>query len=539
MAMRRVLIIGGGHNGLTCAAYLARAGADVTLLERRPVFGGACVTEEMWPGYRVSRAAYVLSLFRPAIIRELALERHGLALIPRAPSSATPLPDGRSLVLGANGRANVEEIARFSRRDAEAYPRYEARLARIAAALEPTLDAPPPTLAIRHPRDLRPWWLAMRAAVRLGRELPQAARLMLGAARDLLEEWFDSEPLRATLATDAIIGAFAAPSTPGTGYVLFHHVMGSVTGQRGVWAYVRGGMGALSDALAAAATTAGARLRSDAEVARLHVRDGRAVAVELQSGESLAADAVVSAIDPARTFALVGDRDQIPEDFSRALAGLDFRSPVVKLNLALRELPRFRVTDRDALPLSGTIHLGSENLDAIELAYAQALRGEVSERPIVELTIPSTLDPTLAPPGRHVASVFAQYAPALAMNDPAWSGLRDRLAERVLALIEEAAPGFRDSVEEIEVLAPPDLERVFGLTGGNIFHGAMTPDRLLLLRPLPDWANYRTPITGLYLCGSGTHPGGGVMGASGRNAAFEIARDLRSSGGQRKGPPDR
>ncbi len=522
----RVVIIGGGHNGLVCAAYLARAGAQVTLLERRALLGGACVTEELWPGYRVSRAAYVLSLLRPRIARELELERFGLQLLPRAPSSFTPLPDGRSLVLGPDRAANVAEIERFSPRDARAFPAYEALLERIASALEPTLDAPPPEPWPRRPQDFLAWWLALRAGARLGRDLPRAARLLLGPARSLLEEWFDSEPLRTTLASDAVIGAFAAPSTPGTGYVLFHHVMGSISGHRGVWAYVRGGMGALSEALAAAARAAGVSLRTDAEVDRIRTAQDRAIGVTLAGGEEIDAGVVVSAVDPARTFGALDDPGVLPDEFRRALDGLDFRSPVVKLNLALRELPRFRVHDRPEPPLGGTIHLGPQNLDQIEHAFDDARNGEVSSRPLVELTLPSVIDPTLAPAGRHVASIFAQYAPVRPTDDAAWPRLREQMRDRVLAVVDEVAPGFSDSIEALEVLAAPELEDVFGLTGGNIFHGAMTPDRLLFLRPLAGWSRYRTPVRGLYLCGSGTHPGGGVMGAPGRNAALAIARDL-------------
>jgi len=520
------VVIGGGHNGLVCATYLARAGAQVVLLERRNVLGGACVTEELWPGYRVSRAAYVLSLLRPRIAKELDLERFGLRLLPRSPSSFTPLADGRSLVLGPDLAANVAEIRRFSPRDAQVFPAYEAFMQRVATALEPTLDAPPPELGARRPRDWIPWWLGLRAVWQLRRDLPRATRLLLGPARGLLEEWFDCEALRTTLASDAVIGAFAAPSTPGTGYVLFHHVMGSISGQRGVWAYVRGGMGALCEALDGAARAAGVCVRTQAEVARIRSAAGRAIGVTLTSGEEIDASVVVSAADPARTFRALDDPETLPEDFRRALDTLDFRSPVVKLNLALRELPRFRVRDRPDPPLGATIHLGPQTLDQIEDAFDDAKSGGVSSRPMVELTLPTVLDPTLAPPGRHVASIFAQYAPARPMADPGWPALREQMRERVLAVVDEAAPGFSDSIEALEVLAPPDLESVFGLTGGNIFHGAMTPDRLLFLRPLVGWSRYRTPLAGLYLCGSGTHPGGGVMGAPGRNAAHEIKRDL-------------
>ncbi len=516
---RRALIVGGGHNGLVCAAYLARAGVAVTLLERRDRLGGACVTEELWPGYRVSRAAYVLSLFRPVIARELALERYGLRLLPRSPASITPLADGRALVLGGGTASDVAEIERFSRRDAERWPGFEHWLEDVAAAVEPLLDDAAPSFTGLAPRNLGRWARLGRAGLRIGKRLPETLRLLIGPARPLLEEFFESEPLRATLATDAIIGAFAAPSMPGTGYVLFHHVMGTLGGRRGVWAYVAGGMGALSDALAAAAREAGASLRTDAEVIAIRCRDGRARGVALASGETLDADCVVSGMDLARTAGLVDDAA-----LARDFPGADHRSPVVKLNLALGALPDFRVRDRDALPLGGTIHVGPVDLDAIERAFGDAAGGGVSELPVVELTIPSLLDPTLAPPGKYVASIFAQYAPVLPKADPSWPAVRDAMRDRVVAAVEALAPGFAASIERVEVLAAPDLERIFGLTGGNIFHGAMTPDRLLFGRPGAGLAPHRTPVDGLWMCGSATHPGGGVMGAPGRNAAREILR---------------
>lgn len=524
--MPKALIIGAGHNGLICAAYLARAGFETTVLERRYIIGGASVTEEIWSGFKVSRAAYVLGLFRPNVMQELALERHGLRLLPRSPSSFTPLLDGRSLTMGGDLDLNVVEIGKFSQRDAAAYPKYEAFLERVAAAVEPTLDLPPPEIPPRGWHDLRPWWQALRGAVHLRGDIPRAAALLIGPARDLLEEWFDSEPLKATLGTDAVIGAYASPASPGTGYVLFHHVMGSVTGQRGVWAYVAGGIGKLCDAIAAAAREAGATIRTDAEVARIRVRNGRADGVVLADGSELDADVVVSSADPARTFFGMVDPVDLADDFVRAARQIDYRSPVFKVNLALSRLPQFKVSDREELPsLGGTIHVGSETLDHIDRAFAEACAGDVSERPVVEMTIPSVLDPTLAPEGCHVASIFAQYAPALPTDDPRWGGILERARDRIVAMVEEVAPGFADSILHLEILGPPELERIFGLTGGNIFHGAMTPDRLLFLRPFPGWARYRTPIDGLYLCGAGTHPGGGIMGACGRNAAMEIARD--------------
>jgi phytoene dehydrogenase-like protein len=521
-----IALIGAGHNGLTAAAYLARAGLRTIVLERRPVLGGACVTEELWPGYRVSRAAYVAGLLRPAVVRELGLRSRGLRLLRRAPASFTPLPDGRSLLLGGGLEASCDAIRRFSPRDAERYPAYEALLDAVARALEPMLDVPPPDPARPRWRDLRTAALLLGGAWRLRRDLPRALSLLLGPARPVLESWFESEPLRSTLATDAVIGAWASPSTPGTGYVLFHHVMGETNGERGVWAYVEGGMGRLAEALASAAREAGAEIRCESPVARIRIEGGRARGVELEDGGVIEARAVVSCADPHHTLLGLAGREHLEPADVRALESLDFRSPSLKLNLALDRLPRFVGTANGPGPHHGaTIHLGAASLDQLEAAFEAAQRGALPERPMIELTLPSALDRTLAPAGHHVASLFVQYVPYQPKGS-SWDAERDRFADRVLALVDEVAPGFSESVLQREVLAPPDLERVFGLTGGNLFHGAMSLDRLLFMRPLPGWAGYRTPIEGLYLCGAGTHPGGGVMGACGRNAAGEIAREL-------------
>jgi phytoene dehydrogenase-like protein len=529
------IVIGAGHNGLVAAAYLARAGLRVHVVERRDRVGGACVTEELWPGYRISRAAYVAGLLRPAVVRELDLPRRGLRLLRRDPSSFTPLPGGGGLLLGADPALCEREIGRFSARDAARYPRYERMLDRAARVFEPLLDAPPPDPARLAWRDVPTLARVARGAIGLRRDLARVVQLLVGPARATLESWFESEPLRATLATDALIGAWAAPSTPGTGYVLFHHVMGETGGARGVWAYVAGGMGALSAALADAARAAGATIETGAPVAAIDVEGGRVRGVALEDGRELCAPLVVSCADPHRTLlGLVGAR-HLPEEVVAALGALDFRSPVVKINLALDRLPAFRGRapggDAAAGPEHrGTIHLGAHDLDALERSHAEAAAGRLPACPMIELTLPSTLDPSLAPPGHHVGSLFVQHVPP-DWDAARWSQERDAFADRVFASIEEVAPGFATSVLHREVLAPPDLERLFALTGGNIFHGAMTLDRLLFLRPLPGWARYRTPVEGLWLCGAGTHPGGGVMGACGRNAAREILRARRAAGG--------
>ena len=518
------IVVGAGHNGLVAAATLAQRGRHVLVLERREVLGGACVTEERWPGFRISRAAYVAGLLRPVVIRELELERHGLELIRRDPSSFTPIPDdpaSKGLLLSADAEATRASIARFSARDASRYFAYERMLDRTARVIEPLLDAPVVDPAHLRPSDAGPLLRAARAALGLRSDLASAAALLLGSARSALERWFESEPLRSTLATDAIIGAWASPSTPGTGYVLFHHVMGETGGARGVWAYVRGGMGGLSDAIASAAREAGAQIRTGTPVDRIRIINDRATGVVLKDGREIAARVVLSNADPACTFKTLVGTDVLSDEFTRALDTIDYRSPVAKINIALDALPEFNGTSGGSAPCPehhGTIHIGASNLDALDASFTAAERGRIPDDPMTEMTLPSALDRTLAPEGKHIASLFVQHVP-YTLSEGTWKEGRQVLTERVFASIDRVAPGFSSRVRDVEVLAPPDLERIFGLTGGNIFHGAMSLDRLAFMRPAPGWARHATPIAGLWLCGAGTHPGGGVMGACGRNAA--------------------
>ncbi len=516
------IVVGAGHNGLAAAAYLGRAGQRTLVLERRDRVGGACVTEELWPGVHVSRAAYVAGLLRPALLRELDLARHGLRLLPRDPSSFTPLPDAPGLLMGRDAEATRRSIARFSKRDAERLPAYEALLDRIAQVVEPLLDAPPPDPARPRAGDLRALARALRPALALRRDLPRALSLLVAPARSTLSAWFESEPLRATLATDAVIGAWASPSTPGTGYVLFHHVMGETGGARGVWAYVEGGMGRLSEALAGACRAAGVEIQTEAAVDRIAVESGRARGVVLEDGRFLEARRVLSCADPERTFGGLVGAEHLPPDFVRDLGALDYRSPVVKINAWIDRLPRFHgaIDDAPRPEHHGTIHVGAIDLDALDQSFEAARAGRIPERPMVELTLPSAVDPTLVPAGGHVAQMFVQHAPLA--PEGGWDDARRVIAERAFAMVDEVAPGFSASVREHEVLAAPDLERIFGLTGGNIFHGAMSLDRLAFLRPVVGWSRYATPVRGLYLCGAGAHPGGGVMGACGRNAARAV-----------------
>jgi len=525
------IVVGAGHNGLVTACYLARAGLRVLVLERRHLVGGACVTEETFPGFKVSTAAYVNSLFHKAIVRDLKLAGYGYQVLARDPSSFTPFPDGRSLLMGSDADLTRKEIAKFSVRDAERYPRYAAMLERVADVIEPTLAMSPPDLLKPRLRDLRTLFALGRSFRRLGTGAGEAMEILTGAARPILDRWFESEELKATLATDAIIGAMASPSTPGTAYVLFHHVMGETDGKRGVWGYVRGGMGGLTQALASAAREMGVQIRCEAEVARVLVRDGAAVGVALAGGDEYHAPIVASNADARVTFLRLLAPRTLPEDFVAAVERISYESASLKINVALAELPDFRALPGVAAGPQhrGTIHICPDQ-DYIERAFDDAKYGRPSTRPVLECTIPSVVDPTVAPPGRHLMSMFVQYAP-YTLREGSWDERRDAFADRCFDLLDEYAPNFKRSVLARQVLTPIDLERVFNLTGGNIFQSAMTPSQLFAFRPVPGYARYRTPIRGLYLCGAAAHPGGGVMGTPGLNAAREILgrRRLRAS----------
>jgi len=528
------IIIGGGHNGLVTAAYLARAGRAVLVLERRELLGGACVTEEIWPGYKVSTASYLCSLMQDRIIRELDLPKFGYHVYAKDPAFFTPFPDGRHFTMWQDQKRTCEEIAKFSRRDAAAYPEYENYIERLAQFAERMLLETPPNVARSKWRDLAglaglAWTLRkMPDDERIGH-----AKIFTDSVADFLSAWFESEALKVTLATDGVIGTNGGPRTPGTAYILLHHVMGKVEGHRGLWGFVRGGMGAVSEAIAGAARAAGATIRTGATVERVLLEgsgDGaRAAGVVLAGGEEIRARIVVSGADPKRTFlGMVGEAN-LPPDFAKAVREIRMKGCSMKINLALDGLPSFR-----ALPASGagkmpyhgaTMHI-CPDLDYVERAWDEAKFGAPSRQPMIEMTIPTICDDSIAPPGKHIMGIFLQYTP-YDLRESNWHAIKESYADRVMDLIEEYAPGFRSLVRERQVLSPLDMEEIYGLTGGNIFHGEMNPGQLFFMRPVPGWAKYRTPIRGLYLCGSGTHPGGGVMGAPGFNAAREILRDGR------------
>ncbi len=530
------IIVGGGHNGLVNAAYLARGGLRALALERRPVLGGACVTEEVFPGFRVSTAAYLCSLLQERIIRDLDLPRYGYQVYPKDPAFFTPFPDGTHLTMWRSQQKTCEEIAKFSKKDAEVYPAYEEAIERLARFAERMLLVTPPNFTRAGPGDL--WRMAKLGWELLrmdARERVGQVKIFTQSVADFLAQWFESEQLKVTLATDGVIGTNGGPRSPGTAYVLLHHVMGKVDGHRGLWGFVRGGMGAISQAIAAAACAAGATIRTEAEVERILVRDGRAAGVVLRNGEEIRGRAVVSNADPKRTFlGLVGEKELEPE-FARQVKNIRMEGCAMKINLALAGLPSFRAIPGSTLMPHhrATMHI-CPDLDYLERAWDDAKYGRPSEHPLLEMTIPTTYDDSLAPPGKHIMGIFLQYTP-YRLRGAGWRAVKEQYADQVMERIEEYAPGFQNLVLARQVLSPLDLEETFGLTGGNIFHGEMSPDQLFFLRPVPGWANYRTPIRGLYLCGSGTHPGGGVMGAPGYNAAREILRDWRAGRVRRRG----
>ncbi|HZZ66105.1 MAG TPA: NAD(P)/FAD-dependent oxidoreductase [Candidatus Baltobacteraceae bacterium] len=523
------IIVGAGHNGLVTACYLARAKWKVLVLERRYIVGGACVTEERtFPGFKVSTAAYVNSLFRPEIARDLALKSYGFELIERDPASFSPFPDDRYLMLGRSVQQDAAEISKFSMRDAQRYPLYEEMLLRVASVIEPTLVKRPPNVLNPSLGDVLQMGMLGLDMKRLGPAMSEAIEVLTGAARPILDRWFESEQLKATLGTDAIIGAFSAPSMPGTAYVLFHHVMGETNGKRGVWAYVKGGMGGLTQALARAAADLGVEIRTDAQVTKILTKDGSVTGVALANGDEFSARTVASNADCNVTFnkLLNGERSRLPAGFLSAIDSISYESASAKINVALEQLPSFTaLPGHEPGPAHrGTVHLCPDQ-DFIERAYDQAKYGLPSTEPIVECTMPSSLDPSVAPPGKHLMSMFVQYAPYAIDGAPWDTSAKAAFADRCFDIVEQYAPGFKNSVIDRQILMPQDLEETFALTGGNIFQGAMNLDKLFMFRPVPGYAGYKMPIDGLYLCGSAAHPGGGVMGAPGWNAAREILRN--------------
>jgi phytoene dehydrogenase-like protein len=523
--VRDVAVVGGGHNGLACAAYLAKAGLDVVVLERREVLGGAAVTEEPWPGYRVSSASYVVSLLPSRIVRELGLERHGYRVSIITPDYFVPFPDGSGLTLWGDTARDAAEIARLSSADAGSYVEFDRYFGRVAHLLKDLLFVVPPNLRAG---DL-PKWLAAAARLRswTGRDVAEAVRLFTMSAADFLDEWFTDERVKGALATQAIIGAWCGPMSPGSAYVLMHHWIGEVAGHDGAWGWVHGGMGGVSQALASAARAAGAEIRTGAPVRQVRIHGGRATGVELDDGSVVTARRLVSSAHPITTYRDLVGFEHLPDDVVRDVRRLRTRSGSVKVNLALSELPEPTAWDsRQPQQLHRGLLAISPSVEYLERAWDDAKYGRPSRQPYIEIVFPTAHEPGLAPGGSHIALAFTQYGP-YELAAGSWDTERDAYGQRVLQTLEEYCPGITGSVLHTEVLAPPDIERRYGLLGGNIFQGEMTPDQMFSLRPIFGYGDYRSPITGLYLCGSGTHPGGGVMGVPARNASRTILSDIR------------
>jgi len=525
MAKYDAIIIGAGHNGLVTAAYLARAGRQVLVLERRDMVGGCAVTEELWPGYRVSTGAYLVSLLQDRIVRELELERFGYRVDAKDPAFFSAFPDGRHFFMWQDRARTLAEIAKFSRHDAEVYAAYEDQLERIARVIEDLLLITPPAFPPRGPLDFLDYLkLAGRMRSLRSKDLVALVKIFTQSAAELLDEWFESDQVKVTLATDGVIGANGGPRSPGTAYILLHHSMGGVGGHRGLWGFVRGGMGAVAEAIAASARAKGAAVRTHAAVDRVLVRNGRAFAVVLANGEEIEATIIASNLDPKATFLRLIEESALEPDFVSTVRRFRSEGTSAKINLALTGLPEFTAFPATPGPHHrATMHI-CPSIEYVEHAWDDAKYGRPSERPLLELTIPTMYDASLAPPGRHIMGIFLQYAP-YTLREGAWDELRESFGDHAIALIEEYAPNIRSIIERREVLTPLDLERRFGITGGNIFHGEMSLDQMFVMRPVAGWARYRTPIQGLYLCGSGAHPGGGVMGAAGYNCAREILKE--------------
>ncbi|DBA01346.1 TPA: hypothetical protein N0F65_001585 [Lagenidium giganteum] len=560
---RDAIVVGGGHNGLVAASYLAKAGKRVCVLEKRHLVGGAAVTEEIIPGFKFSRASYVFSLFRPQIIKDLDLHRHGLEVYPRDPSSFTPTLDGRNLLLGSDMKKNQESIAQFSRADAIAFPKYCEMLDKMVGFFTPMIDELPPDVRVVFnsntplSRRVDAIQSMMRLGYRsgkLGKELTTFLEFMTAPATKILGKWFESEVLKTTLATDAIIGAKVSPSTPGSAYILFHHVRGEVNGVKGMWGHVKGGMGEVTQSLLRAAEELGVEVQTNAVVKSINVHDGKVHGVCLDDGQVLESDYVLSNASPMITMLDLIDQQELPDRVKTHFKkNWNCESASTKINVALDRLPNFRCLPNSGdgnTPMPhhrGTTHF-EETMDQIEQAFLDVQHGYASKRPVIEMNIPTSLDASIAPPGKHVALLFVQYTPYLPkvtmdvplerdnsneciltiIQDGSWetAGKREMFAERVFSIIDQYAPGFKNSIIGYDMLTPPDLERIFSLPRGNIFHGAMGLDQMFWMRPIPGYADYRSAVKGLYMCSAGTHPGGGVMGACGRNSAMVCLKDM-------------
>src|ERR1700720_2765291 len=520
-----VIVIGGGHNGLVNAAYLAKAGKKVLVLERRYVLGGAAVTEEIIPGFKFSVFSYVVSLLRPEIIRDLDLPRHGLEILP-LDGTLTPMPDGDHLWRVNDHSKSRREIERHSKLDAEAYEEFGKSMVAMCRFVKPILGMIPPDPTSLDPRDLKKLaFLGKRFQSLPAEDKYNLVQLMTMSAADFLDQWFETDVLKATMSASGIIGTFLGIRSPGTAYVLLHHYMGEIDGAFRSWGFARGGTGAISNAIAAAAREAGVEIRTQAPVEKILVKNGRATGVVLKSGEEISASVVSSSVDPHLTFEKFLEPSELPSDFLESVRRYKFRGSSGKVNLALDALPDFKSLPGQGAHLRGAISI-SPSIEYMERAYDDAKYGRYSLRPYIDMVIPSLTDPSVAPPGKHVLSCFVQYAP-YKLAEGTWDDQREAFGDNVIDTISEYAPNIKNIIVGRQILTPLDLEREFGLTQGNIFQGELSLEQLFFLRPVPGWAYYHTPIDNLYMCGSATHPGGGIMGANGRIASQVILKEWK------------
>lgn len=522
------LIIGAGHNGLVCAWYLARGGLKVRVVEKLPVAGGAAVTEEFHPGFRNSVAAYTVSLLQARIIGDMNLARHGLKIIPRTVDNFLPLDDARYLLQGGDVTTRQAEIAKFSTRDAARLPVYLERLERVADLFRKLMLKTP----VNAGSGAGGLFTLLRDAGYLrglGLEGQRDLVMMLASsAGELLDDHFESDPIKAVLGFDSIVGSYTSPYTPGSAYVLLHHVVGEVNGRTGAWGHALGGMGAITGAMADACAAAGVEITLGAPVGRVRVQDGRATGVVLENGDELAARRVVANVNPRLLFTGMIDAGELAPDFLERISRWKCASGSFRMNVALTELPDFTcLPGASVMPHHGAGIIIAPSLDYMDRAFVDARAAGWSTRPVVEMLIPSTCDPTLAPAGRHVASLFCQHFSPELPDGTGWDEVRDAVADLVIRTVTGYAPNFGDAVIGRSILSPLDLERRFGMIGGDIFHGRLSLDQLYAARPMLGHADYRAPIRNLYMCGAGTHPGGGVSGAPGYNAAREILKDAR------------
>ncbi|MBE7474854.1 MAG: NAD(P)/FAD-dependent oxidoreductase [Anaerolineales bacterium] len=519
------IIIGGGHNGLVNAAYLAKAGKKVLVLERRHLVGGATVTEEVFPGFKFSVFSYVVSILRPEIIRDLNLPKHGLTILPLE-STLTPLPNGDYLYRDGDHFRTLRDIARHSPRDAAAYDDYARWMYHMAKAVKYMLGIIPPDPTTLNPKDLGGLAALGTHIANLGAEqIYMLGKLMTMSSADFLEEWFESDPLKATMSASGIIGTYLGPRSPGTAYVLLHHYMGEIDGAFRAWGFQKGGTGAIAETIASAARSFGVEIRLNAPVKQVLIKNGRATGVVMQNGDELEAKYIVSSLDPKRTFLDLLEPGHVPEEQLAYIRKFNIRGSSGKVNLALDALPNLACMPGEGPHLRGAISI-SPSVDYLERAYDDAKYGNFSQKPYIDMIIPSMIDPDMAPPGKHVMSCFVQYAP-YKLREGTWEEKREAFGDAVVDTLAEYIPNLKDIILYRQVMTPWDIEQVTGLSQGNIFQGELSLSQLFFLRPAPGLAQYRTPIKGYWQCGSGTHPGGGITGAPGRLAALEILKDWK------------